>query len=83
MEIIGMILMFIGFANAAWVLLLYVFSLSALFGTKLSTKLGTANDDTPKYLEQGKSISNGLFLKFIWRLAIGLTGLILYYIAKP
>jgi len=60
LSIIGMILMFVGFANAAWVALLYILSLSAVAGTKLSKKVGTANDKTDEYLEQGKSMSNDL-----------------------
>ena len=38
LSIIGMILMLIGFANAAWVAILYVLSLSAVAGTKISKK---------------------------------------------
>jgi len=76
-----MILMIFGFANAAFVLLLYVISLSALAGTKLSKKVGTANEKTDHYIEQGKSYSNDLFVKLIWRIGIGLVGLLLYYFA--
>jgi hypothetical protein len=81
LSIIGMILMLIGFANAAWVALLYILSLSAVAGTKLSKKVGTANDKTEGYLEQGKSISNDLLKKLIWRLAIGCAGWLIFYIA--
>jgi hypothetical protein len=81
LSIIGMILMFLGFANAAWVVILYVLSLSAVAGTKISKKVGTANENTEKYLEQGKSISNGLLKKIIWRLAIGCLGWLMFYIA--
>ena len=80
MGIIGMILMLIGFANAAWVGILYLLSLSAVLGTKLSKKAGTANERTDEYLEQGKSISNDLLVKLIWRLAIGCVGWLLYYL---
>ncbi|HLA55487.1 MAG TPA: hypothetical protein VK623_05280 [Flavobacterium sp.] len=79
--IIGFILMLIGFANAAWVLILYILSMSALFGTHLSKKVGTANERTDGYIEQGKSVSNDLLVKLIWRLAIGIIGLVMYYIA--
>jgi len=80
MGIIGMILMFVGFANAAWVGILYILSLSAVAGTKISKKVGTANEKTDEYLEQGKSMSNGLLKKLIWRLAIGCVGWIMYYL---
>lgn len=79
--IIGMILMFFGFANAVWVAILYIISLSAVAGTKISKKVGTANENTDQYLEQGKSVSNALLKKLIWRLAIGCIGWLLYYIA--
>lgn len=81
LSIIGMILMFIGFASAALVAALYVLSLSAIAGTTISKKVGTANDKTDEYLEQGKSISNGLFKKLIWRLAIACIGWLMFYIA--
>lgn len=81
LSIIGMILMFIGFAGAALVAVLYVLSLSAVAGTKISKKVGTANDKTDEYLEQGKSISSGLLKKLIWRLAIGCLGCLMFYIA--
>lgn len=80
LSIIGMILMFIGFASAALVAVLYVVSLSAVAGTKISKKVGTANDKTDEYLEQGKSISNGLLKKLIWRLAIACLGWLMFYI---
>lgn len=76
-----MILMFLGFVNAAWVAILYVLSLSAVAGTKISKKVGTANENTDEYLEQGKSISKGLLKKLIWRLAIGCLGWLMFYIA--
>lgn len=79
--IIGMILMIFGFANAAWVAILYIISLSAVAGTKISKKVGTANENTDQYLEQGKSVSNALLKKLIWRLAIGCIGWLLFYIA--
>ncbi len=81
LSIIGIILMFIGFASATLVAVLYVVSLSAVAGTKISKKAGTANDKTDEYLEQGKSISNGLLKKLIWRLAIGCLGWLMFYIA--
>lgn len=81
LSIIGMILMFLGFANAAWVAVLYVLSLSAVAGTKLSKKVGTANDKTDEYLETGKSISNKLLKKLVWRLAAGFLGWLMFYIA--
>ncbi len=73
--------MFIGFANAAWVAILYILSLSAIAGTKISKKVGTANDKTDGYLEQGKSMSNDLLKKLVWRLAIGCIGWLMFYIA--
>jgi hypothetical protein len=79
--IIGMILMIFGFANAAWVAVLYILSLSAVAGTKISKKVGTANEKTDEYLEQGKSITNNLLKKLIWRLAIGFIGWLMVYIA--
>lgn len=79
--IIGMILMIFGFANAVWVAILYIISLSAVAGTKISKKVGTANENTDQYLEQGKSASNALLKKLIWRLAIGCIGWLLFYIA--
>lgn len=81
LSIIGMILMFIGFASAALVAVLYVLSLSAIAGTTISKKVGTANDKTDEYLEQGKSISNGLLKKLIWRLVIACIGWLMFYIA--
>lgn len=69
LSIIGMILMFLGFAGAAWAAVLYVLSLSAVAGTRLSKKVGTANDKTDEYLETGKAMSNNLLKKLIWRLA--------------
>jgi len=81
LSIIGMILMFFGFANAAWVAILYIISLSALAGTKISKKVGTANEKTDEYLEQGKSMSNSLLKKLIWRFAIGCIGWLMFYIA--
>lgn len=74
-------MMVLGFINAAWVGILYIISLSAFAGTKLSKKVGTANEKTDEYLEQGKSISNGLLKKLIWRLAIAFTGWLMFYIA--
>jgi hypothetical protein len=79
--IIGMILMIFGFANAAWVAVLYILSLSAVAGTKISKKVGTANEKTDEYLEQGKSITNNLLKKLIWRFAIGCIGWLMFYIA--
>lgn len=79
--IIGMILMIFGFAAAVWVAILYIISLSAVAGTKISKKVGTANENTDQYLEQGKSVSNALLKKLIWRLAIGCIGWLLFYIA--
>lgn len=76
-----MILMLFGFANAAWVAILYILSISAVAGTKISKKVGTANEKTDEYLEQGKSISNNLLKKLIWRLAIGCIGWLMFYIA--
>lgn len=81
LSIIGIILMLIGFASVALVAVLYVVSLSAVAGIKISKKVGTANDKTDAYLEQGKSISNGLLKKLIWRLAIGCLGWLMFYIA--
>lgn len=81
LSIIGMILMFLGFANAAWVAVLYILSLSAVAGTKLSKKAGTANENTDAHLETGKAISNNLLKKLIWRLAVGCLGWLMFYIA--
>ena len=81
LSIIGTILMIFGFASAAWVGFLYIISLSAVAGTKISKKVGTANDKTDEYLEQGKSMSNNLLKKLIWRLAIGGIGWLMFYIA--
>lgn len=81
LSIIGMILMIFGFANAAWVAILYIISLSAVAGTKISKKVGTANEKTDEYLEQGKSITNNLLKKLIWRLAVGFIGWLMVYIA--
>jgi len=79
--IIGMILMYGGFASAVWAAILYVISLSAVAGTKISKKVGTANDNTDEHLENGKSISNGLLKRLLWRLAIGCAGWLMFYIA--
>jgi len=79
MAIIGFILMLIGFANAAWILLLYILSLSAGFGARMSKKTRFAHEKTDEYIEQGKSFSNDLLAKLIWRLVIGSVGLLLYY----
>ena len=73
--------MIFGFANAVLVAILYIISLSAVAGTKISKKVGTANENTDQYLEQGKSVSNALLKKLIWRLAIGCIGWLLFYIA--
>lgn len=81
LSITGMLLMIFGFANAAWVGLLYLFSLSAVAGTKLSKKVGTANDKTNDYLVQGQSLSSGLLKKLLWRLVIGGIGWLMFYIA--
>jgi hypothetical protein len=81
LSIIGTILMIFGFASAAWVGFLYIISLSAVAGTKISKKVGTSNDKTDEYLEQGKSMSNNLLKKLIWRLAIGGIGWLMFYIA--
>ena len=81
LSIIGMIMMVLGFINAVWVGILYIISLSAVAGTKLSKKVGTANEKTDEYLEQGKATSNGLLKKLIWRLAIGCMGWLMFYIA--
>jgi len=80
--IIGMIMMMLGLANAAWIGILFLLSLSARVGTNLSKKLGTANERTDEYAEQGKSISNDLLSKLIARLAIALIGYLMYYFAK-
>lgn len=79
--IIGMILMYVGFASAIWAAFLYLMSLSAVAGTKISKKVGTANENTDQYLEQGKSMSNALLKKLILRVAIGGIGWLLFYIA--
>lgn len=76
-----MIVMIFGFANAAWIAILYIISLSAVTGTKISKKVGTANEKTDEYLEQGKSITNNLLKKLIWRFAIGCIGWLMLYIA--
>lgn len=76
-----MILMIFGFASAVWVAFLYILSLSAVAGTKISKKVGTANDKTDEYLEQGMSMSNNLLKKLIWRLAVGGIGWLMFYIA--
>ena len=81
LSIIGMIMMAIGFINAAWVAILYIISLSAVAGTKLSKKVGTANGKTEVYMEQGKAMSNNLLKKLIWRLAIGCIGWLMFYSA--
>lgn len=81
LSIIGMILMIFGFASAVWVAFLYILSLSAVAGTKISKKVGTANDKTDEYLEQGMSMSNNLLKKLIWRLAVGGIGWLMFYIA--
>ncbi|WP_291139031.1 hypothetical protein [Flavobacterium sp. UBA7663] len=81
LSIIGMIIMVLGFINGAWIGILYIISLSAVAGTKLSKKVGTANEKTDEYLEQGKSMSNTLLKKLIWRLAVGCTGWLMFYIA--
>lgn len=81
LSIIGMILMFLGFAGAAWAAILYILSLSAVAGTKISKKVGTANEKTDEHLETGKAIANGLLKKLIWRLAIGFAGWLMFYIA--
>ncbi len=67
LSIIGTLLFMIGLANMAWVLIIYLISVSALFGTKLSKKVGTANDKTDGYIQQGKSFSNDLLVKLIYR----------------
>ena len=82
LSIIRMLLMLIGFVNAAWVAILYMLTLSAIVGTKLSKKVGTANNKTNAYLEQGKSISNNILKKLIWRLIIGCSGWLMFYLAS-
>jgi hypothetical protein len=77
--IIGMILMYGGFASAAWVLIIYILSLSAVTGTKLSKKLGTSNEKTDEYLNQGKAYSNQLLKKLGIRLITGVIGWLMCY----
>lgn len=79
--IIGMILMFVGFANAVWVAILYILSLGAVAGTKISKKVGTSNDKTDEYLKNGKSLSSTLLKRLIWQFAIGCLGWLMFYIA--
>ncbi|TBX70701.1 hypothetical protein EZL74_03240 [Flavobacterium silvisoli] len=81
LSIIGMLLMLFGFANAAWAGLLYVLSLSAIAGTKLSKKLGTSNEKTDANLDKGVSMSNDLLKKVIWRLLLGCIGWLMFYVA--
>ena len=73
--------MYGGFASAVWAAIFYIISLSAVAGTKISKKVGTANENTDEYLEKGKSMSNALLKKVIWRLAIGCIGWLMFYIA--
>ncbi|WP_294284963.1 hypothetical protein [uncultured Chryseobacterium sp.] len=80
LAIIGMIMMVLGFASAAWVAILYVLSLSALAGTKISKKVGTANEKTDEYIETGKAVSGGLLKKLIVRLVVGCTGWLMFYL---
>lgn len=79
--IIGMILMYGGFASAVWAAIFYIISLSAVAGTKISKKVGTANENTDEYLEKGKSMSNALLKRVLWRVAIGCIGWVMFYIA--
>ncbi len=81
LSIIGMLLMFFGFANAAWVEVLYVLSLSAIAGTKLSKKVGTSNEKTDANLDRGISVSHDLLKKLIWRLVLGCSGWLMFYLA--
>ncbi|MFN8281990.1 MAG: hypothetical protein U0U67_02185 [Chitinophagales bacterium] len=80
--IIGMIMMVLGLANAAWVGIWFLIALSARAGTNLSKKLGTANERTDEYAEQGRSFSNDLLVKLISRLAIALIGFLMYHFTK-
>jgi hypothetical protein len=80
--IIGMIMMVLGLANAAWVGIWFLIVMSARVGTNLSKKLGTANERTDEYAEQGKLFSNDLLVKLISRLAIALIGYLMYHFTK-
>lgn len=81
MEIVGLILMVIGFINAIWVLVIYALSLSSLFGAKLSKRFGTSNENTDDYIGIGKSFNTSLLIKFTIRVLVGVAGWIIYYFA--
>jgi len=80
--IIGMLMMMFGLMNSVWVGILFILSLSARIGTNLSKKLGTANERTDEYAEQGKSISNDLLVKLILCLAVALIGYLMNYFTR-
>lgn len=77
----GLILMIGGFVGAAWAGVVYLLSMSALLGTKISKKVGTANENTDSYIEQGKSFSNTILKKLIIRLLVGCVGWAMFYFA--
>lgn len=60
LSIIDMILMFLGFANTAWIGILYVLSQSLVGETRVSKKVGTTNEKINERLEKRKLISNKL-----------------------
>jgi hypothetical protein len=75
---IGFFLFIIAGINAAWVGLFALLSWSGQVGAKISKKVGTANDNTDQYIEQGKSFSKELLTKLSWRLALTLIGYLMY-----
>ena len=74
MAIFGAIIFYMGLINTAWVLIIYIITGSATLGAKISKKVGTSNDKTDSYIDQGKSFSNDMLVKIIYRSVITLIG---------
>ena len=64
---IALIVAVIAGANALWVLFWFLLNWSSGLGAKLSKKVGTANEKTDGYIEQGKNFSKELLQKLVWR----------------
>ncbi|MBS1734766.1 MAG: hypothetical protein JST02_15855 [Bacteroidetes bacterium] len=79
---IALIVAVIAGANALWVLFWFLLNWSSGLGAKLSKKVGTANEKTEGYIEQGKNFSKELLQKLVWRIALAIVALPVYYFTK-
>lgn len=74
MAILGAIIFYAGILNTAWVIIIYLITQSATLGAKISKKVGTSNKNTDSYIEQGRSFSNDMLVKIIYRAVITVIG---------